>query len=112
VDHVGIDNCDLKFLGIKVFSACGLIQKTIKDSIQKLTRDLSEFQAPKMLHEIERILRYRLGEEIAIPIFLVDEKNELLTSLIKKADEVTKLKGDLLNDLTGLVDVLQSLPIQ
>ena len=48
--------------------------------------------------------------QIAIPIFLVDEKNELLSSLIKKADEVTKLKGDLLTDLTSLVDVLSSLP--
>ena len=111
VDHLGVNNCDLKFLGIKVFSACGLIQKTIKDSIQQITRDLSEFQAPKLLHEIERMLRYRLGEEIAIPIFLVDEKNEILTSLIKKADEVTKLKGELLTDLSGLVDVLSALPV-
>ena len=110
MDHLGVNNCDLKFLGIKVFSACGLIQKTIKDSLQKMARDLSEFQAPKLLNEIERMLRYRLGEEIAVPIFLVDEKNDLLTSLIKKADEVTKLKGDLLNDLSGLVDVLSALP--
>jgi hypothetical protein len=35
----------------------------------------------------------------------VDEKNELLTSLIKKADEVTKLKGELLTDLSGLVHI-------
>jgi hypothetical protein len=48
--------------------------------------------------------------QIAIPIFLVDEKNELLSSLIKKADEVTKLKGDLLTDLTSLVDVLAAIP--
>ena len=96
--------CD-KLVGLVTPLAC---KKNIFTDLKK--NPISEFQAPKILHEIERILRYRLGEEIAIPIFLVDEKNELLTSLIKKADEVTKLKGDLLNDLTGLVDVLSALP--
>jgi hypothetical protein len=56
VDHLGVNNCDLKFLGIKVFSACGLIQKTIKDSIQKITRDLSEFQVSKTLDLVRYIL--------------------------------------------------------
>jgi len=60
--------------------------------------------------EIERVLRMRIGEEVSIPILLIDEKNELLASLITKADQVTKLKADLVDDLSGLVDLLGALP--
>ncbi len=52
----------------------------------------------------------RIGEEVSIPILLVDEKNELLASLITKADQVTKLKADLLDDISIVVDLLGALP--
>ena len=50
------------------------------------------------------MLRYRLGEEIYVPLLIADDKSELLGSVIEKVDELAKLKGDLTTDLSNLAD--------
>ena len=50
------------------------------------------------------MLRYRLGEEIYVPLLIADDKSNLLGSVIEKVDELAKLKGDLTSDLATLAD--------
>ena len=104
VDRVGIDNCEIRLLGLKVFSFCGIVKKTVKRQIEKQARSFNAFNTPRLLKRIEDMLRYRLGEEIYVPLLIADDKSELLGSVIEKVDELAKLKGDLTTDLSNLAD--------
>ena len=104
VDRVGIDNCEIRLLGLKVFSFCGIVKKTVKRQIEKQARSFNAFNTPRLLKRIEDMLRYRLGEEIYVPLLIADDKSDLLGSVIEKVDELAKLKGDLTTDLSHLAD--------
>ena len=56
VDRVKLQNCDVKFLGLKLFSYCGLIEKTVKESAEKYVRKFNVFKLPKILNRIEELL--------------------------------------------------------
>ena len=106
IDSIRLKNCAIRFGGLKVFSYCGLIRKSVNSAVQQLAYDLSEIHAPRLLRQIENILRYRVGEEIAIPILLADRKGPLIRSLMDKANQVVSLKADLVSDLADLVESL------
>ena len=102
VDQVNIDKCEVRILGLKVFSFCGIVKKTVKEQIERSARNFNAFNTPRLLKRVEEMLRYRLGEEIYVPLLIADEKSNLLGSVIEKVDELAKLKGDLANDLSNL----------
>ena len=102
VDHIGITNCQIKVLGLKIVSFCGTIRQMIRDFVSKSQWELNEIQMPRMLRRFEQMLHYRFGDEIAIPLLLAEEKSELVETLMAKADNVAKLKGDLIQDLSGV----------
>ena len=70
----------------------------------KSARSFNAFNTPRLLRRIEEMLRYRLGEEIYVPLLIADEKSNLLGSVIEKVDELAKLKGDLTSDLANLAN--------
>ena len=102
VDRVKLENCDVKFLGLSLFSYCGLVEKAIKESAEKFARKFNVFTMPKLLDRIENLLRYKIGEDIYIPLLVADEKSLALARLIEKADEVTKLKADIASDVASV----------
>lgn len=106
IDHINIGNCDVRFGGLRVFSYCSLIRNTVNRAVKGVARDLNEVHAPNILRQIESILKYRVGEEIAIPLLLADKKGALVRSLIDKADNVASLKADLVHDLANLVEAI------
>lgn len=102
LDHLGIRGCEVKFLGLTIISFCGQIRRTVRDYASRFTRDFSSIHMPNLLDRIERLLHQRVGDEIAIPLLLVDNKQEFVFTLIEKASNVARLKGDLIEDLTVL----------
>ena len=108
IDSIRLKNCAIRFGGLKVFSYCGLIRKSVNSAVQQIAYDLSEIHAPRLLRQIENLLRYRVGEEVAIPILLAEKKGPLVRSLVEKANQVASLKADLLSDLADLVETLNN----
>ena len=108
VDAIEMKGCEVRFLGFKVISFCGLAKRTLKREIEKFIAGFSEAHLPKVLHEIEQILRSRMGDEIAVPIILANEKTEVLGTLLRKAETVAQLKGDLIKDLSVVAGTLGS----
>ena len=102
VDKVGLKNCDINFLGVKLFSFCGIVRDAVKENIEQFARRFNALTAPRLIKEFERILHYRLGDEIYIPLYVADEKSLALASIIEQADEIAKLKADLGSDLADL----------
>jgi hypothetical protein len=54
--------------------------------------------------------KVRIGDEVAIPLLLADEKEALVESLVQKANNIASLKADLIGDLSGLVSGLNNSP--
>ncbi len=106
MDAIHVANCHLKFGGLRLFSYCELIRKTMNQAVQRFASDLNEIHAPRILRKVEQILHYRIGDEIAIPLLLADQKAPLVASLVEKADTITKLKADLVRDLANVVEAI------
>lgn len=106
MDHLGISNCELRVLGVRIISLCGYIKRTIKDYVHRFTYEFSEIHMPKLLRKVEDLIRRRIGDEIRIPLILADEKQQVVATLLQKAENVAQLKGDLAQDLSGVVNVL------
>ena len=45
----------------------------------------------------------RMGDEIAIPLLVAEEKDALIKSLTAKASEIASLKASLVSDLSNIV---------
>ena len=52
---------------------------------------------------MENYLKVKIGDEVAIPLLLADEKEALVDSLVQKANQIAGLKADLVGDLSNLV---------
>ena len=50
----------------------------------------------------------RMGDEIAIPLLVAEEKDALIKSLTAKASEIASLKASLVSDLSNIVASLNS----
>ena len=61
-------------------------------------------------HITFQFLKVRIGDEVAIPLLLADEKEALVESLVQKANNIASLKADLIGDLSGLVSGLNNSP--
>ena len=53
---------------------------------------------------------FSIGDEVAIPLLLADEKEAIVDSLVQKANHIASLKADLVGDLAGLVRDLNNSP--
>ena len=106
VDYINVGNCDVRLGRFRLFSYCGLIRKTVNSAVQQIANDLNEIHTPEILRQLQRILRYRIGEEIAIPLLLAEEKGAIIESLMEKANHIASLKADLVSDLANLVEDL------
>lgn len=76
--------------------------------MQQISNDLNEIHTPRIISQLQKILRYRLGDEIAIPLLVADKKAPILESLMEKANHIASLKADLVNDLANVVEDLNS----
>ena len=106
VDYIHVGKCDVRLGGLRLFSYCGLIKKAVNNAVNQIASDMNEMHAPDLLKQIEAILKYKMGDEIAIPLLVAEEKDALIKSLTAKAGEVASLKASLVNDLSGIVAAL------
>ena len=61
--------------------------------------DFSSIHMPALLRRVERLIRARTGQEVAIPLLLAEEKEALVQTMMAKVGAVAALKGDLARDL-------------
>ena len=108
LDYINVGKCDVRFGRLKIFSYCGLIRKAVNGAVQQMASDMNEIHTPNIIRQLQQILRYRIGEEIAIPLLLAEEKGALLESLVEKANNIASLKADLVGDLNNLVGELNN----
>lgn len=106
VDYINVGKCDVRLGRLRLFSYCGLIRKTVNKAVQQISHDLNEMHTPAIVRQLEQIFKYRIGEEIAIPLQVAEEKGAILESLMTKANHIASLKADLVHDLANLVEDL------
>ena len=102
LSRIGLKNCDVRVLGVRVVSFCGLVRRTLRDYVARFTRRLSAVQMPQLLRRVEDLLKARVGEEVVVPLLLAEEKQQLVGTVVKKAENVARLKSDLIEDLSAV----------
>ena len=111
-----------RFLGVRVASLCPTVHRVARDFTRRFAGEFSSVHMPGLLRRVERLIRTRTGDEVAIPLLLADEKEELARlgtmgnsnndkfcyiilllllhrTALAKAAALAALKGDLVSDL-------------
>ncbi len=66
-----------RFLGVRVASFCGTVRRAARSFTRRFAGEFSAVQMPQLLRRVEELIRARTGDEIAVPLLLADEKEEL-----------------------------------
>ncbi|XP_040566159.1 uncharacterized protein [Lepeophtheirus salmonis] len=106
VNSIYVNNCNVKFFGVKVFSFCSFIKRKTQSIIEGFGRRTFNIHSPKILRRIEKLFAERIGNEIAIPLLLVDENTKIVQSLLVKAITIASLKAELGRDIGELAGQL------
>lgn len=98
LSSLNLSGCKFQLLGIKMFSNCGLLERIIKKKIENASRNLFPISGNSILRGIERSIKMRVGDEVAIPLSLANGNN------LGPVDEAVSITEELLNfnlDLSG-----------
>ena len=63
----------------------------------------------KKWKQVEFLLKQHIGDEVAIPLILAEEKIKLAGTILQKVENVAKLKEDLIEDISSIADLLSLL---
>ena len=103
MDSLQLTGCEFKILGIKMFSNCGLVEQLIRKQVQRATSNTIPLRPIGLLREIEKTLKMRLGEEVAIPLVVQDGANlEPANRVISKTGSLIRLNVQLFQSLASL----------
>jgi len=109
ISNLKLTGCEIKFLGIKMFSVCGLIEKVVKQQIEKVTEESFPLRAGPFLREIERAIKMRVGQEVAIPLVLRDGANlDPANRAISKTQRLIQLNVELFHALVALTKDMEN----
>ena len=109
ISNLKLKGCEIKFLGIKMFSVCGLIEKVVRKQIEKVTENTFPLRAGPFLRDIERAIKLRVGEEVAIPLVLRDGANlDPANRAISKTQRLIQLNVELFHALVALTKDMET----
>ena len=70
VTKIDLSGCDIKILGIKILSYCGLLKNLLEKQITKFTTQTATMTAPALADKLANIIQTKVGSEIRIPLKL------------------------------------------
>jgi len=79
VEHVGMvmpdwqtevdaSDCKVEFMGIKVGSYCGLVERKVRDGVLQAVLKVNTLSAPAISARLEQIIQTKIGSEVRIPL--------------------------------------------
>jgi hypothetical protein len=101
--------CQFKVFGIKMFSMCGLLEKLVRKQVEKATRNQFPLRPTSLLRDMEKAIRMRLGNEVAIPLAVMDGPDlEPAVRVINKTERLIELNARLFHTLVSFTsDMVQ-----
>lgn len=102
VDKLKLNGCKFKILGIKMFSMCGLVEQLVRKQIREATRNMLPLRAGNSMRDIEEAVRMRLGNEVAIPLVLMEGADlEPAARVVAKTERLIALNARLIHTLVS-----------
>jgi len=108
VTKLKLSGCELKLLGFKMFSHCDLLEGLIRRQMEKMMQDTFPLRDPELLYKLQKMIKRRLGEGIAIPLILSDlASTDKIEKLIRKTGELIDLNIQFFNLLAMFTQDMQ-----
>jgi len=102
ISQLQLSGCEFSVLGIKMFSHCAVVEEIIKKQIRKVTQNTFPLNDAKLLREIEKMIKMRIGDELTIPLVLTDLNNlDSVNRVIAKTGRLIDLNINLFNRLAS-----------
>ena len=97
-------------LGLPMFSNCDLLEKLIRKQTDKMLRDTFPLHDRQLLYRLEKMIKKRIGEEIAIPLVLTDLiASDGINKVISKTGQLLDLNIRFFKRLTMFTKEMDSL---
>mmetsp|Transcript_85138 Transcript_85138/g.214684 ORF Transcript_85138/g.214684 Transcript_85138/m.214684 type:complete len:310 (-) Transcript_85138:69-998(-) len=82
VEHIGMvmpnwqtqvdaSDCKVEFMGIKLGSYCGIVEKKVREGVLKAVLQVNTVSAPAISARLEQLLQAKIGSEVRIPLIHV-----------------------------------------
>jgi len=109
ISRLDLTGCRFKFLGIKMFYHCDLVENLVKKKIQDLSQGAFPLSDSDLVRQIEEAVRMRVGEEISIPLSLSDNNNlEPVNNVVTKAQDLVELSTKLIKRVSSFTQQMES----
>jgi len=99
IDGLKISNCNLKVMGLTLFSYCGLLEKLLYDEAREAAKRSLPFSSPRVLRQIEKAIMKRVGNEIAIPLYVLEDNP--VEMFLSTANNIIQLGESLVKNVTN-----------
>jgi len=67
---IDLSGCNIKILGIQIFSYCGFLTKILQKQITKFTTKTATMTAPALADKLQKLIQTKIGSEVKIPLKL------------------------------------------
>ena len=109
ISRFDLTGCRFKFLGIKMFSHCDLVENLVLEKIQELSQGAFPLSDSDLVRQIEEAVRMKVGEEISIPLSLSDNDNlEPVNNVVTKAQNLVELSTKLVNRVSSFTQEMEA----
>ncbi|XP_023321023.1 uncharacterized protein LOC111695815 [Eurytemora carolleeae] len=98
LESLKISNCHLKIMGVTLFSYCGLIERLLWSELRGASKKSLPFSSAKVLRQVEKALMSRIGNEMVIPLFVLEDRP--VEKFLNTANNIIKLGESLLKNVT------------
>jgi len=99
LDALRISNCNLKVMGLTLFSYCGLLERLLHDEAREAAKSSLPFSSPRVLRQVERTIMKRAGNEISIPLFVLEDNP--VERFLSTANNIIQLGESLVKNVTN-----------
>lgn len=102
ISSLKVTGCEVKVMGLTMFSFCGLIEKFILNTVRKTIGNNFPLSNPQLFRELEYALKMKLGEELSIPLVLSDSQDmSPVENVVSKSRKLLALNLRLIERLTS-----------
>jgi len=109
INKLKLSGCEIKLLGLNLFSYCGFIENLVRREIDSRIKDSFPLSATPILNQLNSAIKKRFGSEIAVPLGFGGENLGPAQRVASKTERLISLNIQLFQRLASFTQEFKTL---